>query len=233
SGLKALSGYRFIKNELMRRLREQQYLAGATIPGEVELAAEFGVARATVNRALRELSEDGILERKRHSGTKVATLRTRHAKLEIPLIRTEIESSGATYGYNLVAREERSAPDWLIKRLALSELQKLLYLQCLHSASGQPHILECRWINLKTVPQALSADFENNNPNEWLVNQMPFTTAEFSFSAECLSRKDAKHLNAKAGEASFIAERITWLESNSVTFAKMAFRPGYKMLTRI
>ena len=56
----------------MRRIHARDYAPGANIPGEVELAGEFGVARATVNRALRELSDEGILERRRNSGTRVA-----------------------------------------------------------------------------------------------------------------------------------------------------------------
>ena len=42
------------------------------IPGEEALAREFGCARATVNRALRDLAEAGVLERRRKAGTRVA-----------------------------------------------------------------------------------------------------------------------------------------------------------------
>jgi GntR family transcriptional regulator, histidine utilization repressor len=227
-----LSGYRFIKSEVMRRVLAQAYPAGGVIPGEVELAVEFGVARATVNRALRELSDEGILERKRHSGTRVTTLRTRHAKLEIPLIRAEIEATGTIYHYELIERQHITAPQWLLSRWSLAEAGPVIHLRCLHFASGTPHIFEDRWINLLAVPQAVEADFASHNPNEWLVNAVPFTTAEFAFSATPLDAAHAKLLGAKTGNASFVAERVTWLGQTAVTYARLMFRPGYQMVTR-
>ena len=227
-----MTAYRAIKQEMMQRIRRRQYPSGAVIPGEIDLAAEFNVARATVNRALRELSEEGILERKRHSGTRVAASPIRHAKLEIPLIRNEIEATGATYGYRLIEREVAAAPEWLAARLSLSTVQ-ILHLRCQHSASGNPHLFEDRWINLAAVPAAFDADFERHNPNEWLVNAVPFTDAEFAFSAVTLDAVHAKFLGARTGEASFVAERVTWLDHNAITLARMIHRPGYVMVSRV
>lgn len=228
-----MSGYQAIKSEMMQRIHKRTYAPGASIPNEIELAAEFKVARATVNRALRELSDEGVLERKRHSGTKVTALRTRHAKLEIPLIRLEIENSGATYEYRLIEREEVIAPEWLADRLSLANAQKFIHLTCLHLKSGEPFILEDRWINLEAVPLAAHADFNTSNPNEWLINLMPFTRAEFSFSAISLDAKAAKLLNAKQKSACFVAERVTWLGLSAVTYAQLTFATGYKMVSRI
>ena len=61
------------------------------MPGEVDLAEEFGCARATVNRAMRELADEGFIDRKRKAGTRIKSSPTRHAKFAIPLIRDEIE----------------------------------------------------------------------------------------------------------------------------------------------
>ena len=66
-------GYRDIKQRVLRRMREKTWIPGTLLPGEVELAKEFGCARATVNRAMRELADEGILSRKRKSGTAVCT----------------------------------------------------------------------------------------------------------------------------------------------------------------
>ena len=57
-----------IRAEALRRIRAGLWPPGARIPDEAELAAEFGCARATVNRALRDLAEAGLLERKRKGG---------------------------------------------------------------------------------------------------------------------------------------------------------------------
>ena len=59
------TSYHDIKAIVLTRIRENIWPPGANLPGEIELAKEFGCARATVNRAMRELVDEGILERHR------------------------------------------------------------------------------------------------------------------------------------------------------------------------
>ena len=58
-------GWGEIRVEVLRRIRERIWPPGELIPSEEALAVEFCCARATVNRALRELAEAGVLERRR------------------------------------------------------------------------------------------------------------------------------------------------------------------------
>ena len=60
-----MSGWEAIRAEVLTRIRRRDWPPGALIPGEEALAQEFGVARATVNRALSELARAGVLERRR------------------------------------------------------------------------------------------------------------------------------------------------------------------------
>jgi GntR family transcriptional regulator, histidine utilization repressor len=57
-------GWEDIRAEVLRRIRARDWPPGGLIPGEEALAEEFGVARATVNRALTALAEAGVIERK-------------------------------------------------------------------------------------------------------------------------------------------------------------------------
>jgi GntR family histidine utilization transcriptional repressor len=93
--------YRDVKAEILNRVRAGRWPLGETIPGEEALAAEFGCARVTVNRALRELASEGVVERRRRAGTRIVQGCRRAARIEIPLIRTQIEERGATYRYAL------------------------------------------------------------------------------------------------------------------------------------
>lgn len=59
--------------ELFERLRaaihDGQYAPGDRLPTEAELVEHFNVSRTTVNRALRDLQNEGMLTRRRGSGT--------------------------------------------------------------------------------------------------------------------------------------------------------------------
>lgn len=224
--------YRAVKAEILREIGEGRWKPGALLPSEIDLATRFDCARATVNRAMRELSDEGLLERKRKAGTRVRMAPVRHARFDIPLVRSEIEERGATYRYALVEREAGPAPDRLRARLGLDAAAEVLHLVCVHHADGAPYQFEDRWINLDTLPQAREADFSAEGPNEWLVATVPFSTAEIGFSATSADRVLADHLDCAVGAALFQAERSTWWDGRSVTYVRLVFRLGHRMTAR-
>ncbi|GGZ80945.1 GntR family transcriptional regulator [Streptomyces subrutilus] len=63
--------YWHLKNVLSEAL-DQDFAVGEVLPNERELAARFGVARATLRQALEQLELEGRLQRRRGVGTTVA-----------------------------------------------------------------------------------------------------------------------------------------------------------------
>ncbi len=62
---------------------------------------------------------------------------------------------------------------------------------------------EDRWINIDAVPNIGKADFTTIGPNEWLVNEVPFTDVEIAFSARVAGKKLAEYLSLSIGEPVF------------------------------
>jgi GntR family histidine utilization transcriptional repressor len=226
----ARASFRDIKEEMERRIATRVWRPGATIPGEEDLAREFGSARATVNRALQELARAVVIERKRKSGTRVSLHPVREARFIIPLVRQEIEAEGATYRYALIDRTIEPAPDLVRARLGLNG-GEMLHLRCLHLADDAPWQFEDRWINLAAVPQARDHDFAATGPNEWLVMNTPFSRADFSFRAARAGSEEARLLGLAEGEAVFVAERMTFIGEEPVTLVRMVYPPTYVLRT--
>lgn len=145
--------YQNIKTEMREWIQTGIWKQGGLIPVEAALAKEFGCARATVNRALRELAQEGILERRRKAGTRVVMPVGRSANFEIPRIRLEIEETGATYRYALLLREVTVPPANVRSKLETSQEIRSLHLHCLHYSNEAPFQFEDRWINLKSIPE--------------------------------------------------------------------------------
>ncbi|MGO4913882.1 UTRA domain-containing protein [Pseudogemmobacter sp. W21_MBD1_M6] len=227
-----LTKFRDVKVEILRRITEGPWGPGTLLPSEMELAEEFGCSRTTINRAMREVTEMGLLDRRRKAGTRVRMAPVRQARFEIPLMRTEIEQTGATYRYSLVSRETIMAPDWLRARLNLAPGGKVMHLICIHSANGVPYQLEDRWINSTALPQVESQDFTRIGPNEWLVATVPFSEVEISFSAVAANPLVVAHLDYKPGDPVFAVERTTWWQGAAITHVTLSFRPGHRMTTR-
>lgn len=223
--------YKDVKSDLLSKITTGEWGPGEPVPNEIDLAAAYGCARATVNRAMRELAEDGIIERRRKAGTRVRMSPIRQARFDIPVVRDEIVEKGAAYRYSLVSRSVEAAPDWLRARLQLPDQGNALHLVCMHYADGVPYEHEDRWISLTALPKAEEADFAELAPTEWLLATIPFSEAEIIFSAG-LADHLSKHLACNPGDPVFNIERATWWEGKAVTYVRFTYRPGHRLTTR-
>lgn len=221
-----------IKDTIRERVRSGVWSPGDAIPGEATMAGDFGCARATVHRALRELAEEGVLERKRKTGTRVALPKGRTVELAIPLIDQEIRDTGASYAYRLLHRDVEAMPPAVAAALDRPAGETALHLRCLHFADGRPYQYEDRWINPTTVPKCLSEPFEAEGPNGWLVRHVPWTDAEHTIHADGASETVAEALGLDAGEPVLVIERRTWNDQGAVTAVRF-HHPGrgYKLKT--
>jgi GntR family histidine utilization transcriptional repressor len=224
-----MAGWEEIRAEVMARIRSRAWAPGALIPGEEALALEFGVARATVNRALSELARTGVLERRRKAGTRVAMMPVRKATLDIPVIRAEVEARGETYGLRLLRLEITRPPLSVSARLTMDSVQ-MVHLRTLHLASGRPFVVEDRWLNRKVLPDPMP-DFAEISANEWLVAHVSFTTGDIAFSAEAACGAAAEALAVPEGTAVFVTERCTWSPDAPITWVRLVHAPGYRLST--
>lgn len=218
--------------EVSRRISDGLWKPGHLIPGEVELAAEFGCARATVNRALRQLAEEGFLDRRRKAGTRVARHPVRKATLDISITRREVEQRGHVYSHTVLNHKQKNAPRSVLKIMGQTQA-KPLYLATLHKADNAAFQYETRWVNIDIVPQILEADLSQISANEWLVENALFTTGEITFSAANATDIEAEILDTEIGTAIFVVERVTWNGPDVVTVVRLAYAPTYTMSTTI
>ncbi|TMV09506.1 UTRA domain-containing protein [Ruegeria sediminis] len=224
--------FQVVRDEVKRRIESRIWPQGSVLPTETQLAEEFKCARATVNRALRELADQGFVERKRKSGTRVKMAPSKQARLEISLARHTVEAQNATYRYALVERNVVLSPGWLASQLNVSSHTRILHVLCMHYADNRPFQLEERWINIEVVPDIEEADLSRSGPHEWLLNAAPFTDAEVAFFAIAADGRLAEFLGTTPGIPLLQTERTTWLHQQPVTFARMTHHPGYRIRTK-
>ena len=112
------SKHRDISRQLRADIAAGRYAAGARLPSEPQLVKRFGVSRPTVGRALLDLQNEGLIERRAGSGTYVkgnapvqAASSTRQLGLLIPgldtteifqLICGELASLARVHDYSLL-----------------------------------------------------------------------------------------------------------------------------------
>lgn len=224
--------FRDVIDTIVTRITKGPWGPGTLLPSEIDLAAEFGCSRSTMNRALRDVTEMGLIERKRKSGTRVRLTPIRAARFEMPLVRADIEKMGASYRYALIQRTVSLAPDWLCAKMQLTQNSTALHLICVHYADDRAFQLEDRWINLAALPQAGTQDFSEIGPNEWLIATVPFSEVEVSFVAKAADNLVAKYLGQAQGDPVFCLERATWWQKLPITFVTLSHGPNHRLTTR-
>lgn len=223
-----MTGWQDIAAEVLRRIHARDWPPGAAIPHEATLAAEWGVARATVNRALQSLAAAGWLDRRRKAGTRVALFPVRKATLTIPILRAEVEASGQSYRHDLLSRALAPLPADVAGRMGLPADQTALHLTAMHLANGAAYTHEDRWVNPKAVPDLLTADLTNQSANEWLVSHAPFTHGDYDIAATSAGTL-APHFACPADTALLTIRRGTWNGLQAITDVTLTYRPGHRL----
>jgi GntR family transcriptional regulator, histidine utilization repressor len=220
-----------VRAEALRRIRAREWPPGSQIPHEADLATEFGCARATVNRALRDLAEAGLLDRRRKGGTRVPLTPVRKATFDIAIIRHDVEGRGQSYGYQLLSDTYDLPPETIRKALHLDGDSRMRAVQALHLADGQPFCLEMRWVNPALV--AADVSFDVVSANEWLVRNMSYSGGDFIFYATPADAALAVALDCPKGAALFAIDRTTFSEQHPITAVTLTYAPGYRMITQV
>ena len=219
-------GWQDVRAEALRRIRAGLWPPGARIPDEADLARELDCARATVNRALRDLALAGFLERRRKGGTRVPETPVRRAVLDIPIIRQDVQGRGQAHGYRLLTDAPGPLPGPVAAALGLAPGTVWRGLRALHLADGAPFCLEDRWLD---PARAAGVGFDALSANEWLVRHVAYAAGTFAWQAAALDPAGAAVLGHPPGAPVLQIDRTTRAEDGPITWVRLTYAPGYRM----
>ena len=109
---------------------------GTTLPGEIELAARFGVSVVTSRAALARLVDDGWVERARGRGTRVIAQPEAPPAPGPPLVSL---GRRRPYGYTLLYAEVRTAPAEACRAFGVQPGAELWQCSRLRTFRARPH----------------------------------------------------------------------------------------------
>ena len=215
-----LALYEQVKAYIAHKIQDGSWKAGQRVPSESELVARFGVARMTVNRALRELTEQGRIVRVAGVGSFVAEEKPQSTLLQIANIASEIRARGHDYRCEfLVAKRVAASPDVAVW-LDLRPGESVFHTVCLHLENDIPVQLEDRHVNPRVVPHFLDQDFSIMPPSEYLRRNVPFDQIEHVVDAVLPSPEQAERLSMPVTEPCLLLTRRTWTRTQPVTMVR-------------
>lgn len=217
--------YQQIKEAIEQRVHSGQWAEGQKVPSENALVEELQVSRMTINRALRELTQDGLLKRVHGLGTFVAE-RPRHASLiALRHIAEEIRQQGRSHSCRVLRLESVAADDRVAARMGIDEGSALFHLEALHCQDGVPIQYENRFVCASSVPEFIQQDFSRITSTEYLVGCFRPDEMEHTVQAVLPSEEQAHWLDIAQTEPCICLRRRTWVDGQVLTAVDLLY-PG-------
>ena len=239
---KKVPAYQRIKNAILDNIHSGKWQAGAAISTEMALAEEFGVSRMTVNRALKELSEERVLERRQGSGTFVAQQQFNHTFVEVRNIAQDLKSANRDYQAQVLSKRAITASmldDEMRRKFDIDEATfsssanetdnntnsaeaAILYeVKIIHFADGQPIQFEERWVDATKVPEFIEQDFSVVNTSDYLIAKSPLERGSYTIRALAAPDEIADALQIAPQSPTLVLCRQTYSAGQVLTFVKM------------
>ncbi len=212
--------YLQVKDFIARRIQEGVWRAGDRLPSENDLVNQFNVSRMTVNRALRELVDQGRIVRVAGVGSFVAEDKPQSTLLQIANLASEIRQRGHDYHCDVLCVERVSASLEVAASLDLHTGESVFHSLCIHRENGLPVQLEDRHVHPGQVPLFIQQDFSQQQPSEYLVRNVPFDQIEHVVDAVMPTPEQAALLEMNLGEPCLLLTRRTWSRGVPITLVR-------------
>ncbi len=217
--------YQVVKDHILGLIKSGKWPMDKRLPSESELVAELGVSRMTVNRALRELSNEGYITRLAGVGSFIADTAEKKVQshpLEIQNIAADIRQRGHTYSCSVNTLTEVRADTETAMAFGIAPGSRLFYSEIIHDESGMPIQMEERYVLPAFAPDYLVTDFTRVTTNEYLMSMDgPIDEIEQIVQACMPDPKHRKHLQLGNKEPCLLLLRRTWVNGAVVTATKL------------
>ncbi|MEM9531575.1 MAG: histidine utilization repressor [Pseudomonadota bacterium] len=217
--------YQQLKDHIIDRISSGDLKPADRVPSENDLVTSMSVSRMTANRALRELTSEGYVERVAGSGTYVADRKARSDVLEVRDIAAEIAHRGRVHSARVLRQSRQHARGEVAKALHVDQGTDVFHLLLVHEENGTPIQIEDRHVLASFAPQCLAQDFTRITPSAYLTGVAPLQEAEQSVRASLPNAAVRRRLQMKDNEAALVIIRRTWADGRPVTFSRL-HHPG-------
>jgi GntR family histidine utilization transcriptional repressor len=221
--------YLKVKNHLREGIASGRWVAGDLLPSESDLVALFKVSRMTVNRALRELYQDGLIERLQGVGTFVAQLHRISSTLTVRDLHDEIAARGRKHTARPHVTEIVGATAEQASDFGLRTGDNLFHSVIVHLENGKAIQCEDRYVNPACAPDYLRQDFTQITPTNYLLKVAPLSEARYTIEALLPSDQEAKLLCISKREPCLVVKRRTFSRGLTVTTVRLT-HPGSQYL---
>jgi len=168
--------YKQAEQLILRKIANHEYLPGAKLPGTRQLAEKYGINRLTVNKAINNLSQAGILSKKPSSGTYV-NKRIKNQANAIDLnfsnfgLMSIIKRQGVVLNTKVVNKDIFHGIPYFSHKLNLNESEDVFGIHRLRLIRNTPVALEYNYVPLKFFSDINQIDFNRVGLYDYMISK--------------------------------------------------------------
>lgn len=212
-----------IKQYIYDRIGTSDWLPESKIPSEMQLVEELGASRMTINRAIKELVDEGRLIRLPGVGTFVAKPNPRFAYFEVKDIVDEIKESGGIHKSVVFLLQEEKANSIVADSLEIATGSRVYHSIIAHYDREHPVQLSNQYVNASLAPEYLDQDFNVTSPYQYLLNNLVLTEVDQYLEAILPDKETQDILKVKDLEPCLSLKRRTFCLKKISTFSQYIY----------
>lgn len=199
--------YRRIEFELRRRIAALP--AGARLPSDAELVAEFGVSRMTARNAMQRLDDDGLIQRLPGRGSFVVEPPTHRHANRLMTFSQEMRRTGRVPSSRVLERVIRPSTETEAAELGVTPHAPVVHLRRLRLADEVPMAIESTILIRSCGPAVMAADLTHGSLHEALHRAgIVMRRGASTIGAANATHADAQLLGLRAGGALIVERRV-------------------------
>jgi GntR family transcriptional regulator len=210
--------YAQLKESLREEIDSGNWRPGDLLPGEPELCRDFDVSRTVVRQALKELTYEGLIVRRKGKGTFVASPKFTESHIqELSGFFKDMLDLGHT-PYSQVLRQEVIPASPIVgERLALQTGAPVVQIDRLRFVEDEPLVLVTTYLPYALCPQLVEADLSHRSLYEFLETVCGLTLARGRRTIEAVAADDyqAGLLRVEPGAPLILLDSVSYLEDDT------------------
>jgi GntR family transcriptional regulator len=203
--------YYLVKQKIVEMINNEEIGPDGLIPSERELVGIFGISRITVKKAIDDLVNEGYLYRIQGKGTFVKKETLDQDLISITSCTEDIVKLGMTPSKRLLKSEVIEADKVLIKKLQLSQGDKVFEVKRVYYANNEPVNLTTTYLPCKLFPFIDSYNFGIDSIYNVLETKYDTKITKAIRTIEAVLAVDevARELEIKEGDPVLLFKAVT------------------------
>lgn len=231
----SLPMYQKIKEHILEKIAKGEWRANQKLPSENEISAELNISRMTVNRAFKELTEEGYLFREKGAGTFVAEPFQLIPFFELMPISKELAIEGNPFSSQVLRLEKAQDPQKICERYFESrDNESLFFSEILYKNEKTPLQYEKRYVLTTFAPHYLTHAFHKECSTVYLQTLSPILSQKHTLEAIIPDKPLSQLLEIPNTEACFKVVEILLIRGKVISYAEQFYPASrYKFHSKI